>query len=254
MRTLIEFSGGLIEDDCFVVEPGCIILSKTSLSENAPELFRKLGISDSLSEESQQATFESRLCYLSFAPHLEVEKRFDRDSDLLGRIIQQGHLSVFAGHYVSFLVAGVSDEIVKEFVAHSEAKVSRVTSSNCVKMNTTFYRVWGSSPEVVDRQKECVKQFLKLRETYLLSLPNSSNTEEINMFNLGMKASAFTFTMSLKDYHKLFIGRLPESGNEHDVRLICEKMCQQLHHLYPTLIKEPAFYGHKNNYEKYTIK
>lgn len=259
METLIRESGGRIEDDIFVVEPGCIILNQTHLTGNAEELFRHLSISQSLTEESKDAVFGARLCYLSYSTTAEEE--CDRkDLELLGKILKCGHLSVYQNFSVCFLVAGVSDEVVKEFVAHVEAKVSRVTSSNCSKMTKTFYRIWGSRPEVVVTQKEHIQQFLKLRDSYLSSMSyiessnsSSTNIEERNMFNLGMKASAFTFTMTLKDYHKLFIGRIPKVGNEHDVRLICKRMCHQLHQLYPGIIRDIEFYESSNNNEKYTI-
>ena len=74
------------------------------------------------------------------------------------------------------------------------------------------------------------------------------------MFNLGMKATAFTFCMTIKDYHKLFIGRIPELGNESDIRLICRKMCNILHELYPKIIHPADYYENINNGEKYKVK
>jgi len=81
----------------------------------------------------------------------------------------------------------------------------------------------------------------------------NQNKEIQNMFNIGMKSTAFTFCMSVKDYHKLFIGRMPENGNEYDIRLMCKKMCIMLHELYPKIIKEPNYYENAHNSDKLYI-
>ena len=71
--------------------------------------------------------------------------------------------------------------------------------------------------------------------------------------NLGCKATALTYTMSLKDFHKLFIGRLPASGNEHEVRDVCGRMCRLLHGRYPLVIRTPEEYAGMAHGEKYKV-
>ena len=39
-------------------------------------------------------------------------------------------------------------------------------------------------------------------------------TELFNITHPGCKVTAFCYTMTLTDYHKLFIGRMGEAGNE----------------------------------------
>jgi thymidylate synthase ThyX len=70
---------------------------------------------------------------------------------------------------------------------------------------------------------------------------------------LPSKATALTFTMSLKDYHKTFIGRLSFHGVEEEVRDICERMCDILHEEYPLVIRDSSWYYNRNNVEKYDM-
>jgi hypothetical protein len=261
MKRLIERCGGRIEDDIFVVEPGCMIISRTRLTEEGLDITNNDPIfsgpmqvksRECVEDHELEAAFNAKLCYMTAGVD---------DQKLLERIRSLGHLSVYASHYVTFVVCGVSDEIVKEFVAHGEAKVSRLTSSKCRAQRETLYRVWGHNENEPDKswstetQKKFIMKFLELRKEFVEYCGDSRKPDEemLNMFNLGMKVGAFTFCMSLKDYHKLFIGRIPEHGNEHDVRLVCKKMCQQLHALYPSIISEPSAYETKNNNEKYGI-
>ena len=72
-----------------------------------------------------------------------------------------------------------------------------------------------------------------------------------NRFNNGAKATALTYTMNLKDYHKLFIGRSPSAGNESEVREITQRMCDQLHTLYPLIILTREEYKGMINGTKY---
>ena len=67
----------------------------------------------------------------------------------------------------------------------------------------------------------------------------------------GCKAVALTYTMSLKDFHKFFIGRCPKSGNEIEVRQLAKLMCDILHEEFPVIIKDFETYAGKSNGEKY---
>lgn len=249
MTKLIQECGGVIEDDIFVIEPGCKIIHITQPTEFSGNLFEKFNvINDNILESIGE--FNARLCYLNFKKN---------SKNITDTIIDLGHLSVYNDIHITFLIAGTSDEIMKEFVAHNEAKVSRLTSSKTTSQNNTLYRVFGNK-ESIDSQKRFIHKFIDLRNEYVQSVNGtstllqpevSSNIEIQNMFNLGTKCSIFTFSMNIKDYHKLFIGRMPENGNEYDVRLLCKKMCISLHELFPKLIKQPEWYEKANNNTKY---
>ena len=244
MLKLLHECEGKVDDELFVTEPGCKIIHITKPTNFAQDLFDKFNISNTNDFEAI-GEFNARLCYLSF--NSETKKT------LTDTIINLGHLSVYNDIHITFLIVGVSDEVMKEFVAHNEAKVSRLTSSKTKSQINTLYRVFGS-PESVNHQKDFINRFISLRNEYIGHFDQKEPKEPVeivNMFNLGTKCSAFTFSMNIKDYHKLFIGRMPENGNEHDVRLICKKMCVTLNKLFPKLIRDCDWYEKVNNNVKY---
>ena len=248
MLKLVYECGGKVEDNLFVTDPGCKIIHITKPTNFANDLFKEFNIANTNEFESI-GEFNARLCYLTF--------NSNKKTNLTDTIIDLGHLSVFNDIHITFLIAGISDEVTKEFVSHNEAKVSRLTSSKTNAQNNTLYRVFGNDNSV-SIQKKYINKFISLRQEYVddqYSTHNISNVREpieiINMFNLGTKCSVFTFSMNIKDYHKLFIGRIPEHGNEHDVILICKKMCRLLHELFPKLIREVEWYEKANNNTKY---
>lgn len=240
MIQLINDCGGTIEDNLFVTDPGCKIIHITKTTPFANELFEKLNI-ESENEFESIGEFNARLCYLSF-----------NTNNLTDTLISLGHLSVYNDIHITFLIVGVSDEVMKEFVSHNEAKVSRLTSSKTNKQLETLYRIFGDDKSI-QIQKEYTQNFIDLRQKYISHFDQKKTPEIANMFNLGTKASAFTFSMNLKDFHKLFIGRMPENGNENDIRLVCKKMCTVLHDLFPKLIRTFEWYEKTNNNEKYEV-
>ncbi len=57
--------------------------------------------------------------------------------------------------------------------------------------------------------------------------------------------------MSLKDFHRLFIGRLNNAGgNETEVQEVCGLMCEQLNAEYPLVVRTPAEYSGMTNKDK----
>jgi hypothetical protein len=57
--------------------------------------------------------------------------------------------------------------------------------------------------------------------------------------------------MSIKDFHKTFIGRLNDrGGNETEVQEICARMAADLHAEYPLVVRSPAEYGAMSNADK----
>ena len=245
---LVEHTGGKVEDNLFVVEPGCIVINKTEPTHEGNKIFTNFDINNQMDYENV-GELNARLCYLSF----NKLNNKGRQSNINDRLIDLGHLSIYNDIHVTFLIAGISDEILKEFTAHNEAKVSRLTSSKTKAMTNTLYRLMGNKEEQ-EIQKKYIYKFLELRDQYLKETGKKGcNVEYKNMFNLGTKCTAFTFSMSIKDYHKLFIGRMGERGNESDVRLMCAKMCNILQKLYPKVIKDVDYYLGSSNSDKYRL-
>jgi hypothetical protein len=60
--------------------------------------------------------------------------------------------------------------------------------------------------------------------------------------------------MNLEDFHKLFLGRIKQSGNEQEVIHITKRMAILLHSKYPQFIQPIEFYLNSNNKEKYLLK
>lgn len=142
---------------------------------------------------------------------------------------------------ITFLIAGCSLETSLELIAHKEAKVARLTSSNTAVMLSPLFRVFPC--EDLEPQKQFIRYVLKsdLLGSYPMHIRNMS---------LGCKAAFFCYTMRLGDYHNLFIGRSPNSGNEPEVREVIEMMVAQLHELYPNAISSFAEYAKMTNHSK----
>jgi hypothetical protein len=248
---LIESGGGAVEDGLFVIEPACVLIATHELSPDGQQLLADLHIDRSRPPYEQFAEFNSRITYLSF-PRQEgtSSEAYNRDM-----VEKHQHLSVHGATSGTFLLAGIALETSMELIAHGEAKVARLTSSKTRAMNEPLYRLLGSAEER-ELQRTFIRAFLELRSQFEEDCqPRATleGNEFFNLLNLGCKATALTYTMSLKDYHKLFIGRLPEAGNEHEVRDICARMCRILHERYPLVIRSPEEYGRTAHGEKYKV-
>lgn len=252
MAALIVENGGELDDSGrFVVKPGCSILSLSQETDNGSSLYALLNIDTNRPAYEQRAEFKSRLTYLSFLSEPNnggvYNKKMAQDYQ---------HLSVHSSTYVEFLIAGVSVETCLEFVSHAEAKVARLTSSKTKAMDDTLYRLQGNDKEQ-QFQKQFIQQFLQFKHSLEAEgRPrdlSSHGTEFTNMLNLCSKVNVFTYCMNLKDYHKLFIGRLSTEGNEQEVQEVCTMMCRQLHEKFPLVIREPNYYYESNNGKKYAI-
>lgn len=251
MTQLILKAGGQLDDTgLFVIKPGCVMLNMTQESHVGKDIYHAFNIDISRPSYEQRAEFKSRITYLSF-PETSVNA-----ADYNKKMAQEyQHLSVHSSTYIEFLIAGVTIETCLEFVAHSEAKVARLTSSKTKAMNQTLYRLQGSQAEQM-LQKQFILDFLTLknecRAMHDIRANSPHGTEFTNMLNLCTKVNAFTYTMCLKDYHKLFIGRLSAHGNELEVQEICAMMCNQLHEKFPLVIRTPTEYYAMNNGVKYS--
>lgn len=157
---------------------------------------------------------------------------------------------------LTWVIAGCAIETSMELIAHKEARVARLTTSKTKAMNSPLYRIYGSihgRPIDTRFQKEMIKQIQTIRSHWALSQASQSIPQEIfNMCNLGIKCTILTYSMSLSDLHKLFIGRAGIDGNESEVRDIIQMMITQAHEKFPEHIWSYSDYLTVSNSEKYT--
>eukprot|EP01126_Amoeba_proteus_P004761 TRINITY_DN11580_c0_g1_i3.p1 TRINITY_DN11580_c0_g1~~TRINITY_DN11580_c0_g1_i3.p1 ORF type:complete len:616 (-),score=133.30 TRINITY_DN11580_c0_g1_i3:66-1913(-) len=158
----------------------------------------------------------------------------------------------------TFLISGVSVETSLELVAHKEATVARLTSSKTSAMNLPLFCVQGTDTL---GQRNLVTEILKKYSAYDLTWnPRNSWNFDRNhgilgteLFNMNFPATKCTFlcyTMTLANFHNLFIGRMGPGGNEFQVRHVVEKMARALHKKFPEVIKTPTEYLHMKNSDK----
>jgi len=243
---MIVAAGGIV-NDIFVEKVGVMMTKKSMVTERAKDLFNLLNIDGSLSEAEQHSEFNSRLTYLSFKENKVSAKDYNDKM-----INEFGHRSVYNDEHITFLVAGCSIETVLEFVAQREGTVSRLTSSKTKAQNETLYRlrVEGFSEDFIDLQKSVVKDFLsKIKNEY--KKWSSAEEEVLNILNLGNKAGSFTISMSVKDWHKVFIGRFSYNGVESEMLEIITEIHAILYNEYPQFFCTKTDYFEMNNAKKY---
>jgi thymidylate synthase ThyX len=249
MKQLISQADGTIEEELFVTKPGIVLLSATENSVAGKQINEDFFIDSSRPEYEQRAEFKSRITYLAFRDEAKKSASYN---EKMAKEYQ--HLSVHGSTHIEFLIAGIALETSLELIAHNEATVGRLTSSNTKAMDDTLYRIQGNKKQRV-WQKSFIKDFLTLRNKYYEeTLPvdfSRSDREFWNMANIGMKCTALTYSMSLKNFHKLFIGRLSPHGNEEEIQEVCKILCEQLHQEYPLVIQKAEDYYDMNNGEKY---
>jgi thymidylate synthase ThyX len=241
MHRLVVETGGAIEHDRFVTRPGCMLVASTTATPRGRALMTALNIGPG-EDYADLAELGSRLTYLAFK---DSPPDATRSAEYLTKIaLEAQHLSIFGASHATFLIAGIAVETSLELVAHREARVARLTTSNTKAMDAPLFRLQGT-PEAQAAQRREILAMLGARSSEI-------ETRELsNMQNPGSKVTALTFTMCLKDFHTLFIGRLPEKGNEIEMREICTRMCEDLHAAFPFVIREPAFYAGLDNGKKY---
>lgn len=243
MHRLVVETGGVVEHERFVTRPGCVLIASTTATTRGRELMAALNVGPG-EDYADLAELGSRLTYLAFQ---DVPDAPDgaRSAAYLAKIaVEAQHLSIFGASHATFLIAGVAAETSHELVAHREARVARLTTSNTKAMDAPLFRLQGSDASQEAQRRE-ILAMLEARSSGI------ENRELSNMQNPGSKATALTFTMALKDFHTLFIGRLPPKGNEIEVREVCTRMCEELHGLYPLVIRSPEFYAGLDNGKKY---
>ena len=229
LKKLLIWGGAEIQDGIFIVKPAIKIIKSTSLNPDFKEVLSELNMCTTEPDYLVSGEFNGRLCYLSFPFNQETSTQSIEYNNKM--INQHKHLSVFNDYYVSFLIAGISDETMKELLAHVEHRASRLISSKTKAQDATFYRVQGT-PEQMTQQKNFIKEFIELKSNLNLT---PTSTEFTNMLNLSVKACALVYTMNLKDLKKMIAGRLPEFGNETEIREVATMMKSELAKHYPLL-------------------
>jgi hypothetical protein len=146
---------------------------------------------------------------------------------------------------LSFLIAGVSVETSLEFCAHKEARVARLTSSKTNAMSMPLFRVQGEST-IAQRQYLAAAATARNRSVSF----KEDGLEYSNMLLPAAKATALCYSMKLADFHKLLIGRVPEPGNETEVRYVASRICSILHSHFPQYILPLENYLGCNNKDK----
>lgn len=142
-----------------------------------------------------------------------------------------------------------------ELIAHKEAAVARLTTSKTAAMNAPLFRVQGSS-ESTGGSIAYLKLALMARAAFERREDprvkwGKDGVELFNISQAGAKCTALVYTMTISDFHKLFIGRMGEAGNEMEVREVVRLMANALHALYPAHILEPSEYLALGNGAKY---
>lgn len=156
---------------------------------------------------------------------------------------------------VQFELTGVAFETLLELVAHDEAVLADFRLDFPTTNGFAMYRIQGSADEH-EWQKQGVLNFLDLKKKFNCKYSElSEKTVEgeygARHFELGSRATAVKFGMTLADYHKLFIGRLSHHGNEQEIQEVCGLMCDTLHEFFPDQILSREEYYELANEAKY---
>lgn len=231
-KELLDYTGAKYHD-IFVDRPGVKIFSSSKLhdTDTIPPHY-----SMTADDFNALGEFKSRLCYLSY-PRGDIsdDERLKKTHEFNRKMIEEyGHTSVWNAFYVEFMIVGVSIETMIELLAHTESKVSRLTSSKTKAQNDTYYRLQGTTDER-EIQASFIRQFLELKKSHAWE---STRTEFKNMANLGTKCGALMYSMSIKDFRKMIAGRQGETGNETEIREIVSLMLIQLKNEYPAMFND----------------
>lgn len=234
---LIELSGGTVLKNSYVVKPGIIIIQESKPTNEAETLFHCLNLN---TDFFPAAELNSRLTYMSFSNDTNTSEEY-----LKKIVFEHGHLSIFNDTYITVLLAGVSLESELEFVSHNEAKISRLTSSRTNTQNEPLYVIFNED------EIPFYESFNNLSKPIFSEKNNKDNLEFLNRMNPASKAVSFTISMSLKDWHKTFIGRFSNNGVEKEVQMICSVILSKLRENYSFILNTEEEYYKMNNSFKY---
>lgn len=217
---LIELTGGKVIDNRFVIEPGVILISKTenTIPKDIAKLFN-------LTEENKQlAELNARITYMNFN-----KPREDYVENIINNL---KHQSILSNINLGFLITGIKGETLLEF-ASSRANISRQTTSRTRSADDTLYVASKSDIPYI-------KEFLKMRESYLQKYPLTKDKDDIekrNEFNLFTKAMSFTISMNLYDWI-YYVDKKIIQDYEYELKNICMKIKKLIKEEYPYIIFE----------------
>lgn len=225
---LIEYSGGKVIADRYVIEPGVLLISKTEnvIPKEIGELFKLTDNNKQLSE------LNARITYMNFNE--------PRENYIEGIINGAKHYSVLTNISLGFLITGVKGETLLEF-ASSIANISRQTTSRTKSADDTLY-------VASEQDIPFITEFLELRNKYLDEYPTSKDKDEIekrNEFNLFTKAMSFTISMNLCDWIN-YVDRKIIQDYEYEFKSICLKIKNLIKKEYPYI----EFASDKKEYQK----
>lgn len=212
---LIEYSGGKVIDDRYVVEPGILLISKTEnvIPKEIKDLFNLT------SDNKQLAELNARITYMNFK---ETRKNYVEDI-----INNAKHHSILSNINLGFLVTGVKGETLLEF-ASSVANISRQTTSRTRSADDTLY-------VVKEEDISFVEEYLKLRNNYLdkyYLTKDKDDIEKRNEFNLFTKAMSFTVSMNLAEWI-YYVDKKIIQDYEYELKSVCIKIKELIKKEYP---------------------
>ena len=248
---LIESAGGVVEDGLFVVEPGCVLIAAHEPTPEGERLMCAMRVDAARPGYEQLGELNSRLTYLSF-PRQESGSAAAYNRDMAEK---HQHLSVHGADERDVPAGrrrpGDGDGTGRP--RRGPRRPADLQQDEGDERDPLPPARHGAGAGVA---AHFIRSFLSLRagfEAERRPRETPDGGEFFNVMNLGCKATVLTYTMSLKDFHKLFIGRLPASGNEHEVRDVCGRMCRLLHGRYPLVIRTPEEYAGMAHGEKYKV-
>lgn len=230
-KQIVHAAGGIIRAGSYVAKPGVMLLADhEGLTQNAIKLFVELDVDVDNGTANALAEFAARLTYCSF----------DKDRDPLDSALSAQHYSCLNSSPPVVLFAGHNIETQLELVAHHEFDVARMTSSNTIAMRRPLYS--GLNEMTVDEILNA-KPYFNTASNYL-----SANTR--HLMQPAAKASIMMMSGGLKDWHKLFIGRLKTHGVEPQVHEVVAMAHAEISKRY-TGIQSLDFYLNAENGAKY---
>lgn len=212
---LIEYSGGKVIGDRYVVEPGILLISKTEnvIPKEIKDLFNLT------SDDKQLAELNARITYMNYK---ETRKNYVEDI-----INNAKHHSILSNINLGFLVTGVKGETLLEF-ASSVANISRQTTSRTRSADDTLY-------VVKEEDISFVEEYLKLRNNYLdkyYLTKDKDDIEKRNEFNLFTKAMSFTVSMNLAEWI-YYVDKKIIQDYEYELKSVCIKIKELIKKEYP---------------------
>jgi len=219
-KKLVIETGGSIESN-FVTNFGCMLVSRSCVTSEATFLFDSVNINCSSPAYERFAEFNKRLPNLGFSDKKETGLEYqNRHPEFLKNIDLYKHSSA------TFLLAGITLEAAF-YLSDFGAEITKVIPSNNEQMLDPFYRIHGS----LDDKKEYKNYLSRVINPSSFNLP----VEDRNIMLPGCKTLALVFTCSIKEFDQMF--KQMSYFNSTELKQICERMCDSLHHSFPNAIK-----------------